>query len=557
MKTRTLDNPVHTLIRLALASALLTAMPTPSLAQVPVDDQGRLIGDYESSHETAGQTGEEGIPLLSAAELETLVGPVALYPDDLLAIVLPAATYPLQLVEAQRFLDALADDPTLKPDEDWDDSVVALTNYPEIVALLNEDLDWTWQLGEAVVAQQADVVAAVAGFRERAYAAGNLRSDGNQIVARNDNVIEITPVTEDVIYVPYYEPKQVVVYQPRTVYHYYPRPYPVYYYPYPSWHSFHSGFFWGVTTAYTIGWRSDRVHVYHHSYLGHPYYGRSYWDRWWYRRPSIHVHNSIYINRYNYTRTHRYRHGDYWRPRYHRRYYTSNQRITRNRYYPDAGSRSTSRSVSRPVPRTTPRSTSRTVSRPTTVHRSGASRTISRPTTVHRNGASRTISRPTTVHRSGERRNTGSADTTRREVTSNRYRNEARSNTARRYSTQHNTAPVTRPRTASRESSRRNTAIRNDAARQARSIRVETPQRVAPRTINNNTQRRTERQSRPSQVRQTPSSRQRQQVTRTNTNRNTVTRTRTAEPRATQSRQSTRKNVRRNDSSRHRSNRNR
>lgn len=542
MKTRTLDNPVPTLIRLALASALLTAMPTPSLAQVPVDDQGRLIGDYESNYEAAGQTGDEGIPLLSAAELETLVGPVALYPDDLLAIVLPAATYPLQLVEAQRFLDALADDPTLKPDEDWDDSVVALTNYPEIVALLNEDLDWTWQLGEAVVAQQADVVAAVAGFRERAYAAGNLRSDGNQIVARNDNVIEITPVTEDVIYVPYYEPKQVVVYQPRTVYHYYPRPYPVYYYPYPSWHSFHSGFFWGVTTAYTIGWRSDRVHVYHHSYLGHPYYGRSYWDRWWYRRPSIHVHNSIYINRYNYTRTHRYRHGDYWRPRYHRRYYTSNQRITRNRYYPDAGSRSTSRSVSRPVPRTTPRSTSRTVSRPTTVHRSGASRTVSRPTTVHR---------------SGERRNTGSASTTRREVTSNRYRNEARSNTARRYSTQHNTAPVTRPRTASRESSRRNTATRNDAARQARSIRVETPQRVAPRTINNNTQRRTERQSRPSQVRQTPSSRQRQQVTRTNTNRNTVTRTRTAEPRASQSRQSTRKNVRRNDSSRHRSNRNR
>ena len=542
MKTRTLDTPVHTLIHLALAAALLTAMPTPSLAQVPVDDQGRLIGDYESSHETAGQTGDEGIPLLSPAELETLVGPVALYPDDLLAIVLPAATYPLQLVEAQRFLDALADDPTLKPDEDWDDSVVALTNYPEIVALLNEDLDWTWQLGEAVVAQQADVVAAVEGFRERAYAAGNLRSDGNQIVARNDNVIEITPVTEDVIYVPYYEPKQVVVYQPRTVYHYHPRPYPVYYYPYPSWHSFHSGFFWGVTTAYTIGWRSDRVHVYHHSYLGHPYYGRSYWDRWWYRRPSIHVHNSIYINRYNYTRTHRYRHGDYWRPRYHRRYYTSNQRITRNRYYPDAGSRSTSRSVSRPVPRTTPRSTSRTVSRPTTVHRSGASRTVSRPTTVHR---------------SGERRNTGSAYTTRREVTSNRYRNEARSNTTRRYSTQHNTAPVTRPRTVSRENSRRNTAIRNDAARQARSIRVETPQRVAPRTINNNTQRRTERQSRPSQVRQAPSSRQRQQVTRTNTNRNTVTRTRAAKPRATQSRQSTRKNVRRDDSSRHRSNRNR
>ena len=196
--------------------ALLVALP--AFAQVPV-------GDYEPTATYA--TGEEDIPLLPPNELEELVGPVALYPDDLLAIVLPASTYPLQVVQAQRFLEALEDDPSLEPDPDWDDSIVALINYPEVVDLLNEDLDWTWRLGEAVVAQQADVVSAVETFRDRAYAAGNLKSDGYQNVTHDEGVIEITPINDDIIYVPYYEPARVVVHQPRPVYYYYPRPCPV------------------------------------------------------------------------------------------------------------------------------------------------------------------------------------------------------------------------------------------------------------------------------------------------------------------------------------------
>ena len=134
----------------------------------------------------------EEIPTLSSGELEELVGPIALYPDDLLAVVLPASTFPLQVVEAARFLEALEDDPSLKPDEDWDDSIVALLNYPEIVALLNEDLDWTWRLGEAVVAQQSEVIAAVELFRDRAYAAGNLKSDDYQTVGHEGGAIQIT-----------------------------------------------------------------------------------------------------------------------------------------------------------------------------------------------------------------------------------------------------------------------------------------------------------------------------------------------------------------------------
>ncbi len=309
--------------------ALLVLMPLSLLAQVPVDDNGEVIGAYE---EQPSQTGNEEIPLLSTAELEELIGPIALYPDDLLAIVLPAAAYPLQIIDAGRFLEELEDDPTLKPDPDWDDSVVALINYPEVVELLNDDIDWTWRLGEAVVSQQADVVTAIETFRDRAYAAGNLKSDSYQNVTRDEGVIEITPVTEDVIYVPYYEPERVVVYQPRPVYYYYPRAYPVYYYPYSSAHAFHDGYFWGVTTAFTIGWYTDSLNVFHHSYHGHPYYGRHYRDRWWYRRPSINVYNTTYISRNTPVTVNRYYGGDRWRPRHNRREYVRDVRVTRNRH---------------------------------------------------------------------------------------------------------------------------------------------------------------------------------------------------------------------------------
>jgi len=341
---------------ISLLAALVAGYAGPAAAQVPVDDSGAPLATYEPMDEGATE-GNEQIPLLTRTELQDLVGPVALYPDDLLAVVLPASTFPLQLVEAQRFLEALEEDPSLSPDEDWDDSIIALLNYPEIVALLNKDLDWTWQLGEAVVAQQEDVVAAVESFRDRAYVAGNLRSDSHQTVAHNEGTIEITPVEDDVIYVPYYEPESVVVYQPRPVYYYHPRAYPVYYYPYSDNHvfnrAFNSGFFWGVTTAYTVGWLTDSVHVLHHSYHGHPYYGHSYRSSWWYRRPSVHAHNNYYASRRHAVSRHRYSHGDYWRPRHESRRRLSNQRITRSSYYASRSDGSVSHRTERRTAHTT------------------------------------------------------------------------------------------------------------------------------------------------------------------------------------------------------------
>jgi len=244
--------------------------------------------------------------LVAADELRELVGPIALYPDDLVAIVLPASTYPLQVVQAARLLEERKRDSSLKPSEDWDDSVVALLNYPEIIKLMNDDLDWTYDLGTAVLNQREDVLAAVQDFRDEAYAAGNLKSDDRQTVARTDDAIEIKPANPQVIYVPYYEPEQVVVYQPAPVYYYYPVAYPVYYYPYPAHYHFSTGFFWGVNTWFSIGWHSHYLNVYDPFYYGHPYYGWTYYNPFYVRNVYVNVNhyhhypNNIWEPRYRY-----------------------------------------------------------------------------------------------------------------------------------------------------------------------------------------------------------------------------------------------------------------
>jgi hypothetical protein len=298
---------------LPLFFALLAILAAPATAQIPA------AGGDAPVVSTRSVAGQENLivtpaPLLTANELQELVGPIALYPDNLLAIILPASAYPLQIVQAARFLEELESDSSLSPDQDWDESVVALLNYPEVIQMLNDDLDWTWQLGEAVIGQETDVLDAIADFRELAYDAGNLRTDEYQVVESDDEVITITQVEEKIVYVPYYVPEEVIVYQSRPVYHYYPTAYPVYYYPYPYGYRFVSGFFWGVTTAFTIGWSDYHLHVYHPTYYRHPYYGHRYDHRIHYRRPSINIFNNYYVDNHPRRPRDLYRDGSYWRP---------------------------------------------------------------------------------------------------------------------------------------------------------------------------------------------------------------------------------------------------
>jgi hypothetical protein len=236
------------LLALALGGALATvSVHAPALA--PDDD-----GDPNAQQAPA--------QLLSAEELDQVVGPIALYPDELVSLVLPASTYPLDVVQAARFLDKREKDPELKPSDRWDPSVLGLLNYPEVVTMMNDDLDWTERLGTAVINQQQDVMDAIQDFRQRAQAAGNLQSDDKQVIVQEKETIIIQSSSPEVIYVPRYDPVKVVVHQPAPVYYYYPTPYPYYYSPAAT---FWTGMFVGAAIAYGIngswGWRRGDVTI--------------------------------------------------------------------------------------------------------------------------------------------------------------------------------------------------------------------------------------------------------------------------------------------------------
>jgi hypothetical protein len=167
-------------------------------------------GSVVAQEETAEAAGEEEaaqeeVALLAPEELEALVAPIAFYPDEVLAVTLPAATYPLDIVEASRFLEKQKSATDSKPDPDWDPSVLALLNYPAVLSLMNEDLDWTTSLGEAVINQQADVIDAIQQVRRSAYTAGHLKSDDKTTVSFENDVVTIAPADPKVVYVPVYE----------------------------------------------------------------------------------------------------------------------------------------------------------------------------------------------------------------------------------------------------------------------------------------------------------------------------------------------------------------
>jgi hypothetical protein len=168
-------------------------------------------------------------PVFKAEELEQILAPVALYPDSLLTQILMASTYPLEIVSADRWAKQNKDmkgDPLAKALEaqPWDPSVKSLVNFPQVLAMMSEKLDWTQKLGDAFLAQQKDVMGTVQNLRKKAQASGNLKTTKEQVVKVEQEVIIIEPASPQVIYVPAYNP--TVVYG-AWAYPAYP-PYPVY-----------------------------------------------------------------------------------------------------------------------------------------------------------------------------------------------------------------------------------------------------------------------------------------------------------------------------------------
>nr|WP_202395842.1 DUF3300 domain-containing protein [Stappia sediminis] len=188
--------------------------------------------DQSAAAEAAAPVDDQSPPPLTEEELEVLVARIALYPDELIAAISGASLYPLQIVEASRFLDDYAKDNSLEPKSTWDGSIISLLNYPEIVKMMSDDLDWTQSLGDALTYQQKDVLVAIQQLREQAVADGIIKSDDKMDVSEeNDNII-IKPADPEVVYVPQYEPQMLYDpgYAPAPI-SYYPDPYPNYYWP--------------------------------------------------------------------------------------------------------------------------------------------------------------------------------------------------------------------------------------------------------------------------------------------------------------------------------------
>src|SRR5213079_223295 len=185
---------------------------------------------------TTTPTGNEA-PKISGAQLDSLVAPMALYSDELLAQTLAASTYPLEIIQLQQWMErnknlkdkALADAVTKQP---WDPSIQAMAAFPDVVQRLAGNIQWTTDLGNAFLAQQSDVMEAVQRMRAKAQGTGNLKTSAQQVVqtetvASGKQVIEIQHANPDVVYVPSYDP-QVVYGAAPPAYPYYPYTYPGY-----------------------------------------------------------------------------------------------------------------------------------------------------------------------------------------------------------------------------------------------------------------------------------------------------------------------------------------
>ncbi len=232
-------------LRSQLTAAMLSALLIPS-GLLPVGT-ARALQQNDVPEEQAAKIPND--------QLDSLVAPIALYPDPLLAQVLAASTYPLEIMQLQQWLtknkglkDKALQDAVMK--EPWDPTVQALAALPDVVKRLSDDIQWTTDLGNAVLAQQSDVMSAVQRMRAKAQEKGNLKSNDQMKVetkvVESKQVIVVEQAKPDVVYVPSYEP--TVVYGPPAY------PYPPIAYPPPGYYAAGMAVSFGVGMMVGAAW---------------------------------------------------------------------------------------------------------------------------------------------------------------------------------------------------------------------------------------------------------------------------------------------------------------
>lgn len=222
--------------------------------------------DSQTSDET--YTSEDAVEL-DQGQLDQILAPIALYPDTVLSHILVASTYPLELVQAQRWREQHADldeNEALNAvdDQDWDPSVKALVPFADLLAQLTADLNWLQDLGDAFLTNENQVLTSVQALRQKAYANGSLNNSKYIEVVEEDDNILIQPVDREIIYVPYYDT--------RVVYgNWWWNDYPPYYWNRPAHYYWHAGLYWSPRlylrhSVFDSGFHWHTRHVVVHNY---------------------------------------------------------------------------------------------------------------------------------------------------------------------------------------------------------------------------------------------------------------------------------------------------
>ena len=271
---------------------------------------------FTTTAQAAGVSVSQGSSSNQAA-LEQMLAPIALYPDSLLTHILIASTYPLEIVQAQRWLTQrsnLSVDQIMSQadDQDWDPSVKALLAFPTLLQKMAEDLDWTQRLGEAFLEDEGQVMNGIQSLRQQADNANSLANMDNMAITRTNNQIIIEPARREIVYVPYYDPRVVfgswrwgAAYPPvywefsgYAGYPYRPRHNHVYWSPgiHISFNYFFSSFHWHSHKVVVLDYRHS------HRYRPRERYSVSHGAQPWQHKPEhrrgVNYHNPVVKQRY-------------------------------------------------------------------------------------------------------------------------------------------------------------------------------------------------------------------------------------------------------------------